>query len=355
MTSGRYRFAAFELDAADRRLTHEGAPVELSARYLDALALLVREGGRLVTKDRFLDEVWAGVPVTDEALTQCIRTLRRALRDDAARPRFIETVPKHGYRFIAEVEAQDGKPTGARTEPASVPQNAPGWTQPLRLALAGTAGGGVAGLIGGLIYGFVGAGDPLQPGLGSGSIVLVLTCVTVLVAVTGAAGVSLGIAVSDGLSGRPGPWRIVGGALGGLIVGAGVKMLGLDAFSLLLGQAPTGITGGGEGLVLGGAVGLGAWLSVRGQPSLRRAMAVAGLAGALAGILIGLMGGRLFGASLDLLGQQFPASRLDLSGVAHLFGEAGFGIVSRTITGGLEGLLFGACIVGVMWLTGRAR
>ena len=68
--------------------------------------MLVGEAGKLVTKDRFLDEVWRGVPVTDEALTQCIKTLRRQLGDDAASPRFIETVPKHGYRFIAPVEAR---------------------------------------------------------------------------------------------------------------------------------------------------------------------------------------------------------------------------------------------------------
>ena len=87
--------------SGDRRLSRDDEPVELNARYLDALALLVREAGKLVSKDRFLDEVWRGVPVTDEALTQCIKTLRRQLGDDAASPRFIETVPKHGYRFIA--------------------------------------------------------------------------------------------------------------------------------------------------------------------------------------------------------------------------------------------------------------
>ena len=103
MAPGCFRFGPFLLDADDRRLTRDGAPVELNARYLDALALLVRERGKLVSKDRFLDEVWRGVPVTDEALTQCIRTIRRQLGDDAARPRFIETVPKHGYRFIAPV------------------------------------------------------------------------------------------------------------------------------------------------------------------------------------------------------------------------------------------------------------
>src|SRR6476661_6848501 len=103
-----FAFEGFVLDPADRRLKRDGDPVELNSRYLDALALLVREQGRLVSKDRFLDEVWRGVPVTDEALTQCIKTLRRQLGDNAARPEFIETVPKHGYRFIAAVEVEDG-------------------------------------------------------------------------------------------------------------------------------------------------------------------------------------------------------------------------------------------------------
>ena len=114
MTSGAFRFDRFELDPADRRLSRDGATVELSARYLDALVLLASEPGRLVTKDRFHEEVWRGIPVTDEALTQCITTLRRQLGDEAGRPRFIETVPKHGYRFIAEVErVGSGGPPGA--------------------------------------------------------------------------------------------------------------------------------------------------------------------------------------------------------------------------------------------------
>src|SRR3712207_8664132 len=104
MESGGFRFERFVLDPGDRQLRRDDVPVELNARYLDALALLVREAGKLVSKDRFLEEVWRGVPVTDEALTQCIKTLRRQHGDDAASPRFIETVPKHGYRFIAPVE-----------------------------------------------------------------------------------------------------------------------------------------------------------------------------------------------------------------------------------------------------------
>src|SRR5215212_4046030 len=111
--AGSFAFEQFVLDPDDRQLRRGADPVELNGRYFDALALLVREQGRLVSKDRFLDEVWRGVPVTDEALTQCIRTLRRQLGDDASSPIFIETVPKHGYRFIAPVERLGEHASGA--------------------------------------------------------------------------------------------------------------------------------------------------------------------------------------------------------------------------------------------------
>src|SRR3954451_4826630 len=267
MIADTFRFDRFCLDPADRRLLRDGQPVELSARYLDALALLVREAGKLVSKDRFMDEVWRGVPVTDEALTQCIKTLRRQLGDDAGSPRFIETVPKHGYRFVALVN-------GA-VRPATAEQD---WRKVLQLGVAGTLGGGVAGLVGGLIYGFAAAAQPLQPGMGAISVLLVLVCLTVLVALIGGAGVAFGIAAMGFGSGRPPQWSIAGGALGGLVVGAVVKLLGLDAFNLLLGQAPGDITGPFEGVLLGGAVGLGAWLATRGAHSLRRGAILTALA-----------------------------------------------------------------------------
>ena len=343
MTSGSFSFDRFHLDPGERRLTDDGVPVEINARYLDALTLMVREQGRLVSKDRFLDEVWRGVPVTDEALTQCIKTLRRQLGDDAGRPRFIETVPKHGYRFIAPVEGVTSAPL-ARTGPEGR------WREIFLLGGAGTIGGGWAGLIGGLIYGFAGASQPLQPGMGAVSVLLVLVCVTILVGLIGGAGVGFGIAIAG--NGRTGHWKIVGGALGGLIVGAVTKLLGLDAFNLLLGQSPGDITGASEGLLLGAAVGLGAWLSSR-TSGLRRSSAIAAALGGAAGILIILLGGRLMGGSLDLLSQQFPDSRLRLDQVGALFGEDGFGPVSQLVTGGLEGALFAGCVVGAMKLVGR--
>jgi DNA-binding winged helix-turn-helix (wHTH) protein len=346
MTPGRFRFDIFTLDPADRQLLRDGEPVELNARYLDALALLVSEPGKLVSKDRFLDEVWRGVPVTDEALTQCIKTLRGKLGDDAGRPRFIETVPKHGYRFIAPVTPDGVEARGPR-EAARQP-----WRDVTRLAAGGTLGGGVAGLIGGLVYGFAGASQPLQPGMGAISVMLVLVCLALLVSLLGAAGVALGIAATGFVPDRSRRWSIAGGALGGLIVGAIVKLLGLDAFNLLIGQSPGDITGPFEGVLLGGAVGLGAWLASR-TGSVRRGAAVAALCGGAAGLVIPLLGGRMLGGSLDLLARHFPASRLRLDQIGALFGEHGFGPISQIVTGGLEGALFGGCVVGAMLLARR--
>ena len=231
--SATYRFDRFTLDTADRRLRRDGEPVELSARYFDALTLLVREAGTLVSKDRFMGEVWAGVPVTDEALTQCIKSLRRALGDDAASPRVIETVPKHGYRFIAPIDTSG---TFARARAKN------SWSETLLLGAAGTIGGGLAGFIGGLIYGFAGAAQPLQPGLGAVSVLLVILCLTIAVALMGGAGVSFGIALARRWAKADWRWCVAGGAAGGLIVGAVVKLLGIDAFNLLFGRSPAGMT-----------------------------------------------------------------------------------------------------------------
>src|SRR5690606_8847336 len=101
----RYRFDGFLLDAANRQLWRGETRLDLNARYFDALVLLVREHGRLVEKDRFFAEVWDDVVVSDSALTQCIKDVRKQLGDDAANPRYIETVPRYGYRFIGPVEA----------------------------------------------------------------------------------------------------------------------------------------------------------------------------------------------------------------------------------------------------------
>jgi hypothetical protein len=80
---------------------------------------------------------------------------------------------------------------------------------------------------------------------------------------------------------------------------------------------------------------------------------VAALAGASAGVLVHLLGGRLMAGSLDLLVSRFPNSRLDLDQIGRIFGESEFGPISQTVTGGLEGALFSACVVGAMILMRR--
>jgi DNA-binding winged helix-turn-helix (wHTH) protein len=354
MAPGPFRFGGFSLDPANRRLSRGEETVELNARYFDALVLLVREQGRLVSKDRFLDEVWRGVPVTDEALTQCIRTIRRQLGDDAVRPRFIETAPKHGYRFIAPLASDDATEPAPRVVAEAAP-NLPStaWSRLWPLGVAGAVGGAGAGLVGGLIYGLA-AAQPLESGGVGGSTVLVLMAITALVGFMGGAGVGLGVAGAGLASRHHGLWSVIGGAWGGMVVGAVVKLIGVDAFSLLFGQSPGEITGAAEGGLLGGAVGLAAWLTTRGHAlSPRRGMALGALIGGAAGVAIALVGGRLMGGSLVLLAERFPGSRLDLDRIGALFGEEGFGLVTRTVTSGLEAALFSACVVGAVILARR--
>lgn len=346
----RVQFEDFMFDPGQRTLTRNGAPVELNARYFDALALLAAAPGELVTKDRFMDEVWRGIPVTDEALTQCIRMLRRQLGDDAAKPRFIETVPKHGYRFIAPLAAEQPAIDAVAPQPAAERP----WRRFLLLGGMGMMGGGVAGLFGGLVYGFVATA---QPGTGAASTLLVLLCLTLGVALAGAAGVSFGIAAGEFAPDRRWFWRVAGGALGGMIVGAVVKLLGTDAFNLLFGTAPASITGGGEGALLGGATGIACWLARRGDP-LRPIGPRAGVAaaiGALTGMLIPLLGGRLMSGSLDSLARQFPQSRLRLDPVGAMLGEQGFGPISQLVSGAMEGALFIGCIAAAMALALRGE
>ncbi len=345
MTAGTFQFEGFSLDEPNRQLIGVGGPVELNGRYFDALALLVREQGRLVPKTRFLDEIWRGVPVTDEALTQCIKTLRRQLGDDASNPRFIETVPKHGYRFIAPVASGTTEPIRALAPRSGTSREF------VILGLAGTAGGTVAGIVGGLFYGFAGAAQ----GMGAISVLLVLVAITSVVAFLGGLGVSFGIAAARFAPYRPWQWCLIGGAFGGLVVGAIVKLLGLDAFNLLVGQSPGDVTGPAEGGLIGGAVGLAAWLAIwrPSDPRLRRGIFIAALTGGVAGIVIALLGRPMMGGSLALLADNFPGSRLRIDAVGSLFGENGFGPLTRIVTSALEGGLFSSCLIGAMIVAWR--
>jgi DNA-binding winged helix-turn-helix (wHTH) protein len=122
----RYRFDRFVLSPARRVLLADGHPVRLIPRYFDLLVLLVDERQRAVTRDEIFDRVWADVVVSDGALSQAVRTIRRTLGDGPQAPQFIRTVSRHGYQFVCEqvsVEPDEG-PLAAGPE-ASVAPAAP--------------------------------------------------------------------------------------------------------------------------------------------------------------------------------------------------------------------------------------
>lgn len=99
-----YRFGEFSLEAADRRLFRNSAEVTLRPKAFDTLRCLVVRHGHTVRKEELFEAVWAGTFVSDAVLTHCITEVRQALRDDPRAPRFVRTLPKVGYSFIADVE-----------------------------------------------------------------------------------------------------------------------------------------------------------------------------------------------------------------------------------------------------------
>jgi DNA-binding winged helix-turn-helix (wHTH) protein len=357
LASGRYQFDRFSLDPVGRRLFAGEHLVELNSRYFDALLLLLEHPGALISKERFLQEVWQGIPVTDEVLTQCIKTLRRQLGDSATQPRLIETIPKHGYRLIAAVSCvpdSNAAPEEGNVALASRAVASPGtydWRQSWLTLGAGTTGGGVAGLLGGLVFGFAAAAHAQQSGMGALSALLVLAALATLLALVGAAGVVGGIAVARLVAHNFTFAGLVGGAGGGLLVGAFGKLIGNDALLLLFGHAPGDITGPLEGLMLGAGVGLADDLDRRfaADKGIQRSLPQAAAIGALAGLLIAVTGGQLLGGSLMLLAETYPDARLHLDPLAIL------GPVATSVTSALEAAWFSLCVVGAMTLARRQQ
>jgi DNA-binding winged helix-turn-helix (wHTH) protein len=101
----RLRFDRFELDEADARLTQAGKPVPLAPKPFAVLCALARTARTLITKNALLDSVWGHRFVTESVLKSAVSELRAALGDDPKHPRFIETVSRRGYRFIAAPDA----------------------------------------------------------------------------------------------------------------------------------------------------------------------------------------------------------------------------------------------------------
>lgn len=450
----RYRFSGHILSPARRTLVRNGRELPLIPRCFDLLVLLIERRNEAVSRHDILDAVWADVVVTDGALSQAIRILRRTLGDDPREPTFIRTVSRHGYRFICEdvVEepderslapvaaaaaeldasssidqalkallengsddaegADDRRRQAAETlhelgtsdaldrlnrrtghavaraylretrwdVPGSGPVplfGHPGWLAAARILfflrirraaglarrrwMAAAAGGAVAGVIAGLLGGLV---LRFGPGATARNAVLpMLPLIGMLVGGVAAAGVGAGLAAAEAaFRARRRLALAVAGASSGLAVGATAHFLGRLVLEGLFGRDLSPLTGAVEGLVLGGAVGLGYGLATptaeggmatpHGLARVRVAL-LAGFVCALASGMLGWSGHALGAMSLDFMAQSFPGSQVGLAPLARLLGEHEPGVVTRVAISVFEGQMFGSGLAA--GLTNRPR
>ncbi|HJQ69577.1 MAG TPA: winged helix-turn-helix domain-containing protein [Blastocatellia bacterium] len=133
-----YEFGPYRLDPAERLLLRDGQAVQLTAKAFDTLLVLVENSGRVVKKDFLLEQVWSDTVVEESTLAQNIFTLRKTLGDDSQENRFIETVPRQGYRFVSEVrelaeEISESEQTG---ESGDAQSRRPSAVRPITLLIA---------------------------------------------------------------------------------------------------------------------------------------------------------------------------------------------------------------------------
>jgi Tol biopolymer transport system component/DNA-binding winged helix-turn-helix (wHTH) protein len=147
-----YKFGDFELLADENVLERKGEGVSLTPKMYEMLLVLVRNRGQIVEKERLLEEVWPDSFVEEGNISYNIRQLRKALDDDAQSPIFIETVPRRGYRFIAEVEeivpSAEPAAEAEETEPTPLPSAPAGHRRFLHPAAIGFLAALVIGTVG---------------------------------------------------------------------------------------------------------------------------------------------------------------------------------------------------------------
>lgn len=102
-----YEFNSFRLDPAERQLLRDGVPVPLTPKVFETLVVLVERNGHLVEKEELMKLVWAEAFVEEANLARCIHALRKVLGEERGGQKYIETVPKRGYRFNGEVRVHE--------------------------------------------------------------------------------------------------------------------------------------------------------------------------------------------------------------------------------------------------------
>jgi DNA-binding winged helix-turn-helix (wHTH) protein len=358
----RYRFGDFVLSPARRVLTGGGRVVPLIPKYFDLLVLLIEQRDRALGKQEIFDRVWPDVVVSESALTQAIRGIRRALGDDPREPRFVRTVSRHGYQFVfGPVELEDDSAPGQpQPEPSRVAALPPRGTL-LRDGMLAALGAALAGTIGGLAGGLA---LRLVPGSDTGAqLAFTLALVGALAGALAGGGVGTGLVAADALSRPARAARLaLGGGLAGLLTGWLAHHAARAVLTGLFGRDVPDMGGPIEGLVLGATTGLGYALGTgrllrdaTAFPGRARwqVAAVTGFATAIGGVALAAAGRHLVGSSLDLMAGAFSGSQVGLEPLARLLGEERLRPMTRMVISGFEGALFGSGVA--LGLTAPAR
>lgn len=343
----RYRFSEFTLSPQRRLLVRDGREVPLIPRYFDLLVLLIERRHEAVHRREIFERVWIDANVSDSALSQAIRTLRRTLGDDSKEPRFIRTVSRHGYRFVLPdvvEEADDGAqpaPAPAQVAVADAPE--PDHVRWHDAAWGGAMAGIAAGGLGGLIL------SAAPESSASLAIAPVLAVLGGGCGALGGGGVGMGLFVAHTSARAQGPAaQVAASAIGGGVVGVSVQWLATWGLAALLGL-DVAVGGGLEGVAIGAAAGAGyamaPWTTSRWQAVLATAI----LCG-LAGLALGLGGRPLVGGTIHTIAIAADGSRAILAPLGRLIGEPDFGPLSRAILAFGEAATFGA---GVAFGLGR--
>lgn len=109
--SGKVAFDAFDINLGTGEVRRRGIKVKLQDQPFAVLALLLEKPGELVTREELKQRIWGSETYVDfdQALNKAVKNIRAALGDSAEEPRYVETLPKRGYRFIARLNSSDDR------------------------------------------------------------------------------------------------------------------------------------------------------------------------------------------------------------------------------------------------------
>ncbi len=117
-------FEQFIIDLEQYRITEDGVPLSVEPKVFDTIAYLVRNPGRMISRDELFEQVWAGRPVSDATLSNHIKSARKVLGDDGERQRVIKTIRGRGYQFMAEVTELAPEPGSPEPDPSPLDNQA---------------------------------------------------------------------------------------------------------------------------------------------------------------------------------------------------------------------------------------